>query len=92
VPQEATERGKRLRELEALALKTGQTQIFIETPYRNLAMFGALLQTLQHNTRLAVSSGLTLESASIASDSIKNWKLKPAVLNNATPAVFAIGR
>jgi 16S rRNA (cytidine1402-2'-O)-methyltransferase len=92
LPQDPQERVQRIRALETLALKSGQTQLFIETPYRNLAMFGALLQTLQHNTRLAVSSGLTLESASIASDNIKNWKLKPAVLNNATPAVFAIGR
>ena len=92
LPQDPQERVQRLRELEALALKSGQTQLFIETPYRNLAMFGALLQTLQHNTRLAISSGLTLESASITSDSIKNWKHKPVAVNNATPAVFAIGR
>jgi 16S rRNA (cytidine1402-2'-O)-methyltransferase len=44
-------------ELESLALRTGQTQIFIETPYRNAALLQALLQTLQHNTRLAVGSG-----------------------------------
>jgi 16S rRNA (cytidine1402-2'-O)-methyltransferase len=92
LPQDAQERVQRIRELEALAHKSGQTQLFIETPYRNLAMFGALLQSLQPHTRLAVSSGLTLESASIASDSIKNWKHKPVAVNNATPAVFAIGR
>jgi 16S rRNA (cytidine1402-2'-O)-methyltransferase len=92
LPQDPQERVQRLPELEALALKSGQTQLFIETPYRNLAMFQSLLQTLQHNTRLAISSGLTLESASIASDSIKNWKHKAATLNNETPAVFAIGR
>jgi 16S rRNA (cytidine1402-2'-O)-methyltransferase len=92
LPQDPQERIGRIRELEALALKTGQTQLFIETPYRNLAMFQSLLQTLQHNTRLAISSGLTLDSARIASDGIKQWKQKPAVLDNATPAVFAIGR
>jgi 16S rRNA (cytidine1402-2'-O)-methyltransferase len=92
LPQDPQERVQRLRELEALALKSGQTQLSIETPYRNPAMFQSLLQTLQHNTRLAISSGLTLESARLASDSIKNWKHKAATLNNATPAVFAIGR
>ena len=92
LPQDPQERIGRIRELESLALKTGQTQLFIETPYRNLAMFQALLQTLQHNTRLAISSGLTLDSARITSDGIKQWKQKPAVLDNATPAVFAIGR
>ena len=92
LPQDTQERVGRIRELEALALKTGQTQLFIETPYRNLAMFQALLQTLQHNTRLAVSSGLTLVNARIASSCIKEWKHKSAPLDNATPAVFAIGR
>ena len=92
LPQDPQERISRIRELESLALKTGQTQLFIETPYRNLAMLQALLQTLQHNTRLAISIGLTLDSARIASDCIKQWKQKAAVLDNATPAVFAIGR
>lgn len=92
LPQDPQARVQRIRELEALALKTGQTQLFIETPYRNLVMLQSLLQSLQHNTRLAVSSGLTLASASIASDSIKNWKHKTVPLDNATPAVFAIGR
>lgn len=92
LPQDASERTQRLRELEALAQKTGQTQLFIETPYRNAAMMQALLQTLQPNTRLAVSSGLTLASGLCRSDSIKNWRQKASTLNNSTPAVFALGR
>jgi 16S rRNA (cytidine1402-2'-O)-methyltransferase len=92
LPQDPAERVQRIRELETLALRSGQTQLFIETPYRNLAMLQALLQTLQHNTRLAVSSGLTLSSAQTLSDSAKAWKQKTAPLNNATPVVFAIGR
>ncbi len=92
LPQDPSERAGRIRELEALTLKTGQTQLFIETPYRNLAMLQSLLQTLQHNTRLALSSGLTLARAQTLSDSVKNWKQKPNPLNNATPTVFAIGR
>ena len=92
LPQDAGERVLRIRELEALALRSGQTQLFIETPYRNQALFQALVQTLQHNTRLAVSSGLTLQCARTACDSIKNWRHKPALPDKATPAVFAIGR
>ena len=92
MPTDAAERTQRIRELESLALKTGQTQLFIETPYRNAAMVQALLQALQNNTRLAVSSGLTLESAMTRSESVKNWKQKPSGLNNSTPAVFGIGR
>ncbi|MBI2770061.1 MAG: SAM-dependent methyltransferase [Burkholderiales bacterium] len=92
LPQDAAERGKRIRELESLALKTGQTQMFIETPYRNAALWQALLQVLQHNTRLSVSSGLTLPQAASRSDTAKNWKQKPNPLANDTPAVFLIGR
>lgn len=92
LPQESTARAQRLRELESLALKTGQTQIWIETPYRNEAMLRSLLQTLQHNTRLAVCSGLTLAQARCHSASIKSWKQLSSPLNNDTPAVFAIGR
>lgn len=92
LPQDPAERAARIRELEALALRSGQTQLFIETPYRNLAMRQALLQTLQQNTRLAIGSGLTLARAQLHSDSVKNWKKKISPLDNATPAVFALGR
>ncbi len=92
LPTDATERSQRIRELESLALKTGQTQLFIETPYRNAALMQALVQTLQHNTRLAVCSGLTLPTVSNRSETVKSWKQKPSTLDNATPAVFAIGR
>jgi 16S rRNA (cytidine1402-2'-O)-methyltransferase len=92
LPQDASQRSQRIRELESLALKTGQTQLFIETPYRNTVLLQALLQTLQHNTRLAVSSGLTLAQASSHSHSVKHWRHETIVLDNATPAVFAIGR
>lgn len=92
VPQEPAERTRRIRELESLALKSGQTQLFIETPYRNLAVWQALLQALQQNTRLAVSSGLTLPQALNRSLPVKAWKQQPAPLDNDTPAVFLIGR
>ena len=92
LPQDPLERASRIRELESLALRTGQTQLFIETPYRNAVLLQALLQTLQHNTRLAISSGLTMANSGIASQTVKHWKQKTAPLNNNTPAVFAIGR
>ena len=92
LPQDAVQRTQRIRELEALALKSGQTQLFIETPYRNPALLQALLQSLQHNTRLSVSSGLTLPQAAIASRYVREWKRQPADLDKHTPCVFAIGR
>ena len=91
LPQDAGERASRLRQLESLALKTGQTQMWIETPYRNPAMLGALLQVLQPSTRLAIASGLTLAGASILSCSVSAWKKSGAGPDAQTPAVFAIG-
>ena len=92
LPQDATERTLRIRELESLALKTGQTQLFIETPYRNAALLQALVQTLQSNTRLSVSSGLTLAKAQTRSEWVRQWRQKPGGPDNQTPAVFCIGR
>ncbi len=92
LPQDPVERGKRIRELEALALKSGQTQLFIETPYRNAALWHALVQGLQPSTRLAVSSGLTLPQGFNRCLAAKAWKQQPPPLDNATPAVFLIGR
>lgn len=92
LPQDPADRARRLRELESLALKTGQTQLFIETPYRNAALWSALVQALQHNTRLSVASGLTLPTAACRTRSAKAWKALPAPVDNATPAVFGIGR
>lgn len=91
LPQDSAERSKRIRELESLAARTGQTQIFIETPYRNAALLQALLQTLQANTRLAVSSGLTLTTAQSRSATVSQWKKQAGGPNNSTPAVYAIG-
>jgi 16S rRNA (cytidine1402-2'-O)-methyltransferase len=93
VPQAEPERGQKIRELEALALKTGQTQIFIETPYRNISLLQSLLQNLQQNTHLAISSGMTLAVPRTVSDTVKGWRQKnKASLVNDQPAVFAIGR
>ena len=92
LPQDPGARGKRIRELESLALKGGQSQLFIETPYRNTALWQALLLALEQNTRLAVSSGLTLPQALNRSLPVKAWKQQPPPLDNDTPAVFLIGR
>lgn len=91
LPQDAGERATRLKQLEALALKSGQTQMWIETPYRSPAMLSALLQALQPGTRLAIASGLTLASASIQSRSVAAWKKSASGPDGQTPAVFAIG-
>jgi len=92
LPQDGGERSQRIRELESLALKTGQTQIFIETPYRNTALLQALLQTLQPGTRLALSSGLSLPGGWSRSASVSTWKRDKPAAPLALPTVFCIGR
>lgn len=92
LPQDASQRTQRIRELESLALRTGQTQLFIETPYRNAALWQALVQTLNANTRLVCASGLTLETADIQSRSVRAWREQGATLpDNRTPTIFAFG-
>lgn len=91
LPQDAAERTQRIRALESTALHSGQTQLFIETPYRNAALLQALAQQLQPATRLAVASGLTLQDASIRSMEARQWR-RAEPPGRHTPAVFAIGR
>ena len=92
LPQDSAERSVRIKTLESMALKTGQTQIFIETPYRNTALLQALLQTLQGNTRLALSCGLTFDTAWNKSASVTKWKQDKPAPPLGLPTVFCIGR
>ena len=97
LPIDSAARNQRIKELEVLALKTAQTQLFIEVPHRNAAMLQALISTLQPTTRLSVSSGLTLGSASTRSSTVAQWvkTAKDSAHSNQTasdlPTVFAIG-
>ena len=92
LPADASGRAQRIRELEALAQKTGQTQLFIETPYRNAALLQGLLQTLKGSTRLAICCGLTLPQQRIQSGLVADWKARAASLPLELPAVFLIGK
>lgn len=90
LPVETAARAARLRELESLSRKAQQTQILIETPYRNTAMLQALLDHLQPGTRLSVSCALTAPGAFTRSDSVALWRAQPASLPADRPAVFAL--
>lgn len=90
LPQDASARQQRLRELEAWAHKTGQTQLFIETPYRNAALWEAMLKGLQAHTRLACASGLTLPQMQVRSQTVQAWR-KDAQTPSDLPTVYAIG-
>ncbi|KQT08833.1 SAM-dependent methyltransferase [Ramlibacter sp. Leaf400] len=91
LPQQPAPRAQRIRELESLALRTGQTQLFIETPYRNAALWQSLLETLRPETRLAMATGLTLPHAQVACRTIAQWKKQAGGPPSDTPAVFLVG-
>jgi len=90
LPQEAAARTARIRELEALSRRLGQTQLVIETPYRNGVLLEALLAALAPTTRLAVSCGLTLPGGWTRTDGVAAWRARPGQLPDRWPAVFAL--
>lgn len=90
LPVESTERGARIRELEALSRRQSQTQLIIETPYRNEALRDALLATLAPTTRLSVSCGLTLPLGWTRTDTVAGWRSSPPTIPKDVPAVFCL--
>jgi 16S rRNA (cytidine1402-2'-O)-methyltransferase len=90
LPTDAAARTMRLRELEARSRQEQQTQVFIETPYRNAALLQALVETLQPSTWLSVSCGLTLPAGFTRTDRAQAWRQRPSTLPGDTPAVFAL--
>lgn len=90
LPVDAAARLARIRELEALSRRSQQTQLMIETPYRNTALLAALLGGLAAGTRLSVSCGLTLAGGWSRSDTVADWRSRPASIPNDTPAVFSL--
>jgi 16S rRNA (cytidine1402-2'-O)-methyltransferase len=91
LPQREPERSKRIIELEKESRQKRQTQLFIETPYRNEALFSALLATCQPNTLLCVATDLTLASENTTTRRIADWKCRPASADFARrPTVFLL--
>lgn len=89
LPVDAGERAKKLREIEAHSRKANETQIFIETPYRNRALLDALLAGCAPSTLVAVAVDLTLETEHIASRPIAAWKKDASKLDlHKRPAIF----
>lgn len=90
LPAKEVDRSKALRELEQESRKKQQTQLFIETPYRNRQMFDALLATCQPNTRLCIATDLTLPGESIRTRSIQAWKKQTPPDIERRPTVFLL--
>jgi 16S rRNA (cytidine1402-2'-O)-methyltransferase len=89
LPREAGERGKRIRELEQRSRREKETQIFIETPYRNEALLGALMEACREKTRLCIAADLTLPSENVSTKTVAEWRRAKAVIGKR-PAVFLL--
>ena len=88
LPVDDAARAARIRELDAVSRRLGQTQIAIETPYRNAALWQALTTHLQATTRLSVACGLTLEGGWCRTASVAQWRQERIVWDSHRPAVM----
>ena len=89
LPRDAAERKTAIQKLERRSRSEKETEIFIETPYRNDAMLAALLETCTASTRLCVAADLTLPTESIRTRTVGEWQKAPFQLGKR-PAVFLL--
>lgn len=90
LPTSSAERAVRIRELEGQSRREGQTQLMIETPYRNQAILDALVEHLTESTWLSVSCGLTLAGGFSRTDRVAAWRSAKPSLPGNVPAVFLL--
>lgn len=92
LPVEPADRAKKLKMLETRAWTEGQTQLFIETPYRNQKMFESLLTALRPQTRLCIAAGITTADEYIRTLPIAKWKSTKLPDLSKVPAIFLINK
>lgn len=90
LPIHPSDRAKRLKQLESRSAAEKQTQLFIETPYRNAKMLADILATCNPRTRLCIAAGLTTEREYLRTLSVKEWKQQGIPELSKIPAIFAI--
>lgn len=89
LPIQPEERSKALKKLESRAYTESQSQLFIETPYRNMKMLEQILKTCQPNTRLCIAADITLETEYIKTKTVKEWKSQSIDLSKR-PCIFIL--
>ena len=89
LPIDKSERKKSIKQLEKLSFDKNQSQLFIETPYRNEKLMVDLLQTLSDNTQLCVAADITLSTEFIKTKTVTKWKKIKENLHKR-PAIFII--
>ncbi len=92
LPVDAEQRARRLRALDEDIARAGTTHLFIETPYRNDAMLGAILACCRATTELCVAADLTLPTEWVRTAPVGAWKRGAAPSLHRRPAIFLLGR
>lgn len=92
LPQHKQDLAKRIKSLEMIVRKTGQSQIFIETPYRNSGIIKALLDNLSANTYLCIAVDISGKSEYIRSQFVDQWRKTKLPEVHKRPAIFIIGK
>lgn len=90
LPIDRSERAKAIAQMEKQAARTGQTQIFMETPYRNNQMLQSILDTCQPSARLCIAANLTGKDELLRTRTIAQWRKEVPDINRL-PALFLIG-
>ncbi|MCB9282511.1 MAG: SAM-dependent methyltransferase [Lewinellaceae bacterium] len=90
LPQEKGALSQHLRKLEQQSAQQNQTQLFIETPYRNQALLEVAFQSLKPSTLFCIAADLTLPTEFIATKTIGEWKKRLPPELNKRPALFLI--
>ena len=89
LPIDATQRARKLKEMERRIIHEDQTQIFIETPYRNNALAAELCRTLPAHLKLCIATDITGEKESIVTRGVKQWQGHLPELNKV-PTIFLL--
>ena len=89
IPAKADDRKNRLKTLEKVSGQLKQTQIIIETPYRNDSLFKDILSTCAAGTRLCIAANITMPDAYIKTKTVAQWK-KENIIIGKRPCVFLI--
>ncbi|MBO4906797.1 MAG: SAM-dependent methyltransferase [Bacteroidaceae bacterium] len=92
LPIDPSERTRRLKQLETRAVQEGQTQLCIETPYRNHKLFDTLIATLNPRTRLCIAAGITTDVEWIVTRTVAEWKRATLPDLSHTPTIFLFGK
>jgi len=89
LPADATARRDALVELEKRSARDKETQVFIETPYRNDAMLAEIVKSCRPATRVAIAAELTSPRESVVMDTVSGWKRRAATIGKR-PAIFLL--